>query len=222
MNVVLMGPPGVGKGTQARYLTRDRGLVHISTGDMLRSAVEAGTPLGRKVEEVMTTGELVSDDLMMELVRERLQQPDVAGGWLLDGFPRTEAQAEGLAEMLGQIGQTIDSVLIILAPDEVIINRLTSRVTCRVCGKSMNRRELSADRPDACPACGAEKDPVSGGPAVYQRDDDKEETIRRRLDVFSNQTLAAAEALEKRFRSIRIEGSGTPDEVAAGVADVLE
>lgn len=222
MNVVLMGPPGVGKGTQAHYLTRDRDLVHISTGDMLRAAVAAGTPLGRKVEEVMTTGELVSDDLMMELVKERLQQPDVAGGWLLDGFPRTAAQAEGLAKMLGEIGQTIDTVLIIMAPNEVIIDRLTSRVTCRVCGKIMNRRDLSADRPGACPFCGAEKDPVTDGPAVYHRDDDKERTVRRRLDVFANQTLAAAEVLEKRFRSIRIQGTGTPEEVAAGVADVLE
>jgi len=217
-----MGPPGVGKGTQARYLTRDQGLVHISTGDMLRLAVTTGTPLGRKVAKVMTTGELVSDDLMMELVRERIQQPDAAGGWLLDGFPRTEAQAEGLAEMLGQIGQTIDTVLIIMAPNEVIIDRLTSRVTCRVCGKIMHRKELSPDRPGACPACGAEKDPVTDGPAVFHRDDDKERTIRRRLDVFAQQTLAAAGILEKRFRSVRIQGTGTPDEVAAEVADALE
>lgn len=221
MNIVLIGPPGVGKGTQARFLTRDRSLVHISTGDMLRAAVTAGTDLGRKVATVMSSGELVSDDLMLELVAERLQQPDVAAGWLLDGFPRTEAQAEALADLVERIGQTIDAVLIIMAPDEVIIDRLTSRVTCRVCGKIMNRRELDESRPGACPFCGAEEDPVTAGPAIYQRDDDKEDTIRRRLEVFARETLAAAEALAERYPSFRISGTGTPEEVAAEVADAL-
>lgn len=221
MNVVLMGAPGVGKGTQARYLVENRGLVHISTGDMLRAAVAGGSELGRRAGAVMAAGELVPDDLMMKLVRERLQQADVAGGWLLDGFPRTAPQAEGLAALLDDIGQTVDAVLVITAPDEEIIRRLTSRVSCRVCGKIMNRKELDPARPDVCPACGAQTDPRTGKPAIYQREDDREETIRHRLEVFSTQTLAAAEALAARYPSYQIEGTGTPDEVAARVADVL-
>ncbi len=221
MNIVLMGPPGVGKGTQAGYLVEGRHLVHISTGDMLRAAVAGGSELGRRVEAVMATGELVSDDLMMELVKDRLQQADAAEGWLLDGFPRTPAQAEGLAGLLDEIGQTIDAVLVITAPDDEIVRRLTSRVTCRVCGKIMNRKDLDPARPGVCPACGAETDPDSGEPAVYQRDDDTEETIRRRLQVFATQTMGAARVLKGRYPYFEIEGTGTPDEVARKVADVL-
>ncbi len=221
MNLVLMGPPGVGKGTQARYLVEGRRLVHISTGDMLRAAVASGSELGQKVEAVLAAGELVSDDLMMDLVKDRLQQPDVAGGWLLDGFPRTGAQAEGLIGMLEEIGQTVDAVLVITAPDEEIVRRLTQRVTCRVCGKIMNRKDLDPARPGVCPACGAETDPVTGKAAIYQRDDDTEATIRRRLQVFATETMAAARVLQGRFPYHEIVGTGTPDEVARKVADVL-
>ncbi len=221
MNIVLMGPPGVGKGTQARYLVENRPLVHISTGDMLRGAVNSGTELGRRVEAVMKTGELVSDDLMMELVRNRLQMSDVVDGWLLDGFPRTAVQAEGLATLLDDIGQVVDAVLVIMAPDDEIVRRLTARVTCRVCGKIMNRNELDPSKPDVCPACGAETDPGTGGPALFQREDDKEDTIRRRLDVFATQTMAAAHVLQDRFPYHEIGGVGMPDEIAKKVADVL-
>ncbi len=221
MNIILIGPPGVGKGTQAGYLVESKHLVHISTGDMLREAVRSQSTLGRKIENVMGTGELVSDDLMMELIRDRLQKPDMVDGWLLDGFPRTDVQAAGLTALLGEIGQAIDAVLVITAPDDEILARLTSRITCRVCGKVLNRKELNKDKPGVCPACGAEKDPLTQGPALFQRDDDKEETIRRRLAVFSSRTMVAAKVLEKQFPYYEIGGLGTPDEVAQRVADVL-
>ncbi len=221
MNIVLMGPPGGGKGTQARYLEEKWHLVHISTGDMLRAAVSSGSELGQRVEAVMGIGELVSDDLMMELVKERLQQPDALAGWLLDGFPRTEAQAAGLVELLDQIEQTIDAVLVIMVPDEEIVHRLTSRVTCRVCNKIMNINDLAPELPGVCPACGAETDPETGAAALFQRDDDKEDTIRHRLDVFATETMAAAHYLQQRFGYHEIGGQGTPEEIAKKVGNVL-
>lgn len=222
LNIVIMGPPGVGKGTQSHGIVNAKGVVHISTGDILRMAVRSGTELGTKVYDVMTAGDLVSDDLMMELVKDRLSQQDLKNGWLLDGFPRTFIQADRLIAMLDELGQNIDAVLVVHAPAEEIVRRLEGRITCRACNEVMNLTGFASVSPKFCPFCGAMDDPKRAGkPALYQRADDKEETIRHRLEVFRKKTLPAAWRLEERYPLHEIDGLGTPDEVAARIAGVL-
>lgn len=222
MNIVIMGPPGVGKGTQSHAVTDSKGVVHISTGDILRMGIRSGSELGRKVYDIMTAGDLVSDDLMMELVKDRLSQDDVKNGWLLDGFPRTYVQADGLIGMLDEIGQKIDAVLVLQAPAEEIVRRLEGRITCRACNEVANLTGFAAVQPRFCPFCGAKEDPKRPGkPALYQRADDKEETIRHRLEVFRKRTLPAAWRLEERYPLYEIDGLGTPEEVGARIASVL-
>mgnify|MGYP003574460807 CR=1 FL=1 len=214
MNLVIMGPPGCGKGTQAEILVAKYGVTHISTGDMLRAAVKSGSELGQRVEAVMAAGDLVSDDLMMEIIEDRLQQEDTAGGWLLDGFPRTVAQAEGLAALLAGIDRTIDGVISVMVPDEEILRRLGGRLTCDACGQVTNQAKLEATGSKTCPNCGEE--------ALRQRKDDQEETIRHRLEVFRTQTDPAAESLGKAFVHWKIDGMGAPEDVTQRIASALD
>jgi adenylate kinase len=222
MNIVIMGPPGVGKGTQSHNIVAKKKVVHISTGDILRMAIRSGTELGKKVYDTMTAGDLVSDDLMMEVIKDRLSQDDVKGGWLLDGFPRTAFQATALIGMLDDIGQKIDAVLVVRAPAEEIVRRLAGRITCRACNETMNLTGFGAGSPTYCPFCGASEDPKRAKPALYQRADDTEETIRHRLEVFRKKTLPAAWLLEERYPLYEIDGLGTPEEVAGRIAAALE
>jgi adenylate kinase len=222
VNIVIMGPPGVGKGTQSHGIVDAKNVVHISTGDMLRMAIRSGTELGLKVEKVMKAGDLVSDELMMDIIKERLSQDDVKNGWLLDGFPRTFYQADKFIEMLDEIGQTIDAVLVIDAPAEEIVRRLAGRITCRACNEVMNLTGFASVSPKFCPFCGRDKDPKrEGKDALYQRADDQEETIRHRLEVFRKKTLPAAWRLEEKYPLFEIDGLGTPEEVSARIAGVL-
>jgi len=221
VNIVIMGPPGVGKGTQSHQIVENKGVVHISTGDILRMAIRSGTELGLKVHEIMNAGDLVSDDLMMEVIRERLSHDDLEGGWLLDGFPRTAVQAAAFTEMLNQIGQTIDAVLVVRAPADEIVRRLNGRITCRACNEVMNLVGFSSIRPKYCPFCGASEDPKRAKPALYQRADDQEDTIRHRLEVFRKKTLPAAWLLEESYPLYEIDGLGTPEEVAERIAEAL-
>lgn len=209
MNVILMGPPGSGKGTQAARLAAARGLAHVSTGDLLRAAVAAGTPLGRQVAATMAGGALVPDVVMMEVVRERLSA--LGGGWLLDGFPRTTAQAEGLGDLLESLGQRVDAVVDLQVPDEDIVRRLAGRLTCAGCGRVTTRE--AAGPGGACPGCGG---------TLGVRPDDAEETVRRRLAVFRESTGPAAAALARRYPLRRVDGTGAPDEVAQRIASALE
>ncbi len=222
MNIVIMGPPGVGKGTQSHWIVEDRKIVHISTGDILRGAIRRGTELGKKVQVVMNAGDLVGDDLMMELIRDRLSQDDVVDGWLLDGFPRTAFQAAEFAKLLKELDQGIDKILVIRAPADEIVRRLAGRITCRVCNEVMNLTGLGNVTPTYCPFCGNSKDEERAKAALYQRADDTEETIRHRLEVFRKKTLPAAWTLEEHFPLAEIDGLGTVDEVAHRIADVLE
>jgi adenylate kinase len=222
LNVVIMGPPGVGKGTQSHAIVQTKGCVHISTGDILRMAIRSGSDLGLKVQAVMNAGDLVSDELMMDLARDRLSQPDARDGWLLDGFPRTSVQAEAFIGLLDDLGQKVDAVLVLNAPAEEIIRRLEGRITCRVCNEVMNLKGFGRNQPKFCPFCGSAEDPRRPGKtALYQRGDDKEETIRHRLEVFRKKTLPAAWALEERYPLHEIDGLGTPEQVAARIAAAL-
>ena len=179
MRLILLGAPGAGKGTVAKLLTKMDGSVQISTGDILRAAVKAGTDLGKKAEAAMTAGELVSDDLIMGIMGERLLEDDCKAGFLLDGFPRTIPQAEALKVLLEKLGIELDAAVNLNVPRDVILDRLTTRRTCTDCGAIYNVKSNPPKAEGVCDAC--------GGPVV-QRDDETEEAISKRLDVFNEQT----------------------------------
>jgi adenylate kinase len=202
MRLILLGPPGAGKGTQANFIREKFGIPQISTGDMLRAAVKAGTPLGKEAKKVMDAGHLVSDDIIMGLVKERLKEPDCRRGYLFDGFPRTIPQADALRNA----GVAIDYVLEIDVPDEEIITRMSGR---RVHPGSGRVYHVKFNPPKA-----AGKDDATGEPLV-QRDDDREETVRKRLDVYRAQTRPLVDYYKKhaadRYR--RISGTGSVEEI---------
>ncbi|MEJ1295907.1 MAG: adenylate kinase [Candidatus Sedimenticola sp. (ex Thyasira tokunagai)] len=179
MRLILLGAPGAGKGTVAKLLTAIDGSVQISTGDILRAAVKAGTELGMKAKAAMTAGELVSDDLIMGIMGERLLEDDCKAGFLLDGFPRTIPQAEALKVLLAKLGIELDGAVNLNVPREVILDRLTTRRTCVDCGAIYNVKSNPTKEDGKCDSCGG---------AVVQRDDETEEAISKRLDVFNEQT----------------------------------
>ena len=216
MRVILLGPPGAGKGTQAHFIREKYGIPQISTGDMLRAAVKAGTPLGLAAKQVMDAGQLVSDDIIIGLVQERLQQPDCKRGYLFDGFPRTIPQAEALK----RAGVPLDCVLEIDVPDDEIIVRMSGR---RVHPASGRTYHIKFNPPQA-----QGKDDVTGEPLI-QRDDDREETVRKRLEVYRAQTrplvdyygrwAASGETGAPRYR--RISGLGPVEEIKRRVFAAL-
>jgi len=184
MKLILLGAPGAGKGTVAKLLTEMDGSVQISTGDILRAAVKAGTELGKKAEAAMKAGELVSDDLIMGIMGERLKEDDCKAGFLLDGFPRTIPQADALKVLLENMGIKLDAVVNLVVPREEILNRLTTRRTCVDCGEIYNVRSNPPKKEGVCDKCGGN---------VVQRDDETEEAISKRLDVFNEQTAPLVE-----------------------------
>lgn len=188
MKLILLGAPGAGKGTVAKLLTQLDGSVQISTGDILRAAVAAGTELGKKAEAAMKAGDLVSDDLIMGIMRDRLKQDDCKNGYLLDGFPRTIPQAEALKKMLADMGEKLDCVVNIDVPRDVILDRLTTRRTCTKCNAIYNVKSNPPKVAGVCDKC--------GGPVV-QRDDETEEAIGNRLDVYNEKTAPLAGFYEK-------------------------
>ena len=188
MKLVLLGPPGAGKGTQAQFLMERFGVPQVSTGDMLRTAVAAGTQLGLKAKGCMDAGELVPDAVVVGIVKERLQQSDCASGFILDGFPRTVNQANALKAALAESGLGIDRVVAFTVDEDALVQRLTGRRTCRKCGAGYHVRFDPPRLAGVCDRCAGE---------LYQRDDDQEETIRKRLQVYRNQT----EPLIQYYRS---------------------
>lgn len=206
MNIVLLGAPGAGKGTQAAKLVEEFGTPHISTGDMLRAAVKAGTPLGKKAKSYMDVGELVPDDVIIGLVTERLQEPDTDAGFILDGFPRTSAQAVALDAELGKVQRPLDAALLIDVDFEVIIDRLTSRRVCRDCGFIGSATDAS------CPKCTGE---------MYQRDDDNEATVRNRLEVYEKSTSPLIDYYRGSELLVTIDGDRDPALVYADVKEAL-
>ncbi len=179
MKLILLGAPGAGKGTVAKLLTKMDGSVQISTGDILRGAVAAGTELGKKAQAAMKAGDLVSDDLIMGIMEERLKEDDCKAGYLLDGFPRTIPQAEALKVLLEKMGEKLDFAVEIDVPREVILDRLTTRRTCTDCGEIYNVKSNPPKAEGVCDKCGG---------AVVQRDDETEEAISNRLNVYNDQT----------------------------------
>ncbi|MCL2498248.1 MAG: adenylate kinase [Symbiobacteriaceae bacterium] len=212
MIIILMGPPGVGKGTQAEELISEYGLTHISTGDMFRAAAAEETTLGLKAKEYMDTGQLVPDDVTIGIVRERLQKPDCAKGCLLDGFPRTIPQAEALDDLLLHNHREITTVLYFDLPKELLVQRLSGRQVCRSCNATFNIHHAPSKVPGICDSCGSE---------LYIRDDDKEETARRRLDVYEMNTAPLVDYYLDSKRLTEIDAGGTPKEVAAKVRQSL-
>ncbi len=180
MKIILLGPPGAGKGTIAKALMEYDGSVQISTGDILRAAVAAGTELGKQAEAAMKAGNLVTDDLIMGIMEERLQQPDCKQGYLLDGFPRTLPQAEALKALLAKLGEKLDCALELDIARDVIIDRLTTRRTCSNCGAIYNVKSKPPKVDGVCDVCGSTE--------IVQRDDETEEAIENRLEVYNRQT----------------------------------
>ena len=211
MRIILLGSPGSGKGTQAQFITQKYAIPQISTGDMLRAAVRDGTPLGIAAKQVMDAGGLVSDDLILGIIKERIAQPDCADGFLLDGFPRTIAQAEGL----GVMGVKIDTVIEIVVADEEIVKRMAGRRAHLQSGRTYHVDY----NPPKVPGI----DDVTGDELV-QRDDDKEETVRKRLSVYHQQTKPLVDyysAAERQVKFSSIAGVGAVDEITAKVFAIL-
>ena len=212
MRIVLLGAPGSGKGTQAKKLMADRNIPQISTGDMLREAVAAGTRFGQKAKAIMDAGDLVSDDIMLGIISERLGQPDAADGYILDGFPRTRQQALDLDELLDQMGTPLDAALLMDVDFDILMKRLTGRRTCSLTGKLLNVYFSSQEELDECTNAGGE---------LIQREDDNEETISNRLDVYRENTEPVVEFYRKRDRLITVDAEGTIDEVYERLLEAL-
>jgi len=188
MQLVLLGPPGAGKGTQAVRLAEQLGIPHVSTGDMFRAAVKDGTELGRKANEYMEAGALVPDEITIGIVRERLSTSECRPGFILDGFPRTLPQAEALSDVLDELELELDAVLYLELDDSVVVHRITGRRVCRGCGATYHVDFDPPDREGVCNECGGE---------LYQRDDDAEETVRERLRVYKEQTAPLIDYYEQ-------------------------
>ncbi|MGH8166033.1 MAG: adenylate kinase [Woeseiaceae bacterium] len=213
MRVILFGAPGSGKGTQAKKLMQERNIPQISTGDMLRAAVAAKTDLGLKAQLIMDSGQLVSDDIMLGVIRERLQEPDTASGFVLDGFPRTLNQAAGLEELLDEIGAPLDMAVLMDIDFDILMKRLTGRRTCSKTGKLLNIHFSPQREIDECRKAGGE---------LIQREDDNEKTIGERLDVYRRQTEPVVDYYRTRDKLKTIDADGSVDEVYERLVEVLD
>ncbi len=213
MNLILLGPPGAGKGTQAAHIRDKYEIPHLSTGDMLREAVAAGTELGRKAKATMDAGQLVSDDLMIALVAERIDRPDVGGGFILDGFPRTLAQAEALDELLSARGKSIDAVIELAVDDDALVERIAGRFTCAKCGTGYHDRFKPTQKPGVCDVC--------GGTEFIRRADDNAETVRARLEAYHAQTAPLLPYYRARGVLRTVDGLAEIDDVTRQIDRVL-
>ena len=212
MNIVLLGPPGAGKGTQARMLEAERGMIQLSTGDMLRAARSSGTPMGRKVAAIMDAGELVTDEIVIGLIEERLEG-DQGGGFIFDGFPRTLPQADALGELLAKHGTTLDTVIEMRVDDEALVQRITARATCGKCGEVYNDITKPIPADGKCTNCGASD--------FRRRADDNAESLRTRLMEYYKKTSPLIGYYYAKGNLASVDGLGEIDTVAAEVAQAL-
>jgi adenylate kinase len=212
MRIVLLGAPGAGKGTQAKILIEKYGMPQISTGDLLRAAVAAGTALGKEAKSYMDKGELVPDSVVLGMVGERLKQDDCKKGYILDGFPRNTAQAEALDKMLAALNMSLTAALSVDVPFEDLMKRLTGRRTCKACGQMYNIYFKAPAKEGVCDKCSGE---------LFQRDDDKEATIKKRLEVYTAQTEPLIGYYKNKGIVKSVSGTGSIDEIFKKVTEVL-
>ena len=213
MNLVLLGLPGAGKGTQASLLEDEHGIPHVSTGDMFRQAINNETELGQKAREYMEAGELVPDEVTIGIVRDRLARDDSQSGFILDGFPRTIGQAKALDEMLGDLNRELDMVIYMSVPEDELLKRLTGRRVCPECGANYHLEFNPPQEEGICDECGSE---------LIQRDDDREKTVRKRLDVNRSKTEKLKEYYSDRDLLVELDARGSVDEVNQRFAELLE
>jgi adenylate kinase len=206
--IVMLGPPGVGKGTQAKILAEKTGLAHVSSGDLFRDNIKNETELGQLAKSYMNKGELVPDDVTIAMIRERLTRPDCQAGAILDGFPRTPAQADALKEMLAEFGGDVDYVPFINADNDVLVSRLSGRWTCRANGHVFHEKFNPPQQPGVCDLDGSE---------LYQRDDDKVETVTRRIQVYAEQTAPLIKYYREAGKLIKIDGAQPIEQVTAAL-----
>lgn len=212
--IIFMGPPGGGKGTQAQRLEDTFGIKQLSTGDMLRAAVAAGTELGKQAKAVMDAGQLVSDDLMIGLIAERVDQPDCANGFILDGFPRTIPQAEALDTLMADKGIPLDAVIELRVPDELLVERITGRFACAKCGRGYHDKYQQPKVEGVCDACGSTE--------FKRRADDNADTVVSRLEAYHRQTAPVLDYYEKKGKVSVVDGTRDIDQVTADLVAILE
>lgn len=213
MNLILLGPPGAGKGTQAQELVAKHGLVQLSTGDMLRAAVKAGSEVGLKAKAVMDAGGLVSDDIVIGIISERIEQADCQNGFILDGFPRTLKQAAALEDLLTQKGKTLDAVIEIKVDDEILVDRVSGRYTCAECGAGYHDRYKQPKTPGVCDVCGSTE--------FTRRADDNADTVRNRLMAYYRETAPLIGYYFAKDRLYTVDGMAPIQEVTRQIDEVL-
>lgn len=213
MNIILLGPPGAGKGTQASRLEQERGMVQVSTGDMLRAAVKAGTDIGRMADEIMKAGKLFPDDLMSQILGARLDQPDTDAGVIFDGYPRTQAQAVSLDELLLERGRSLQHVIELSVDEDALVDRITGRFSCMKCGEGYHDRYKLPEVEGLCDVCGADQ--------FKRRPDDNAETVRQRLSEYRAKTAPILPYYEARGLVRRVDGMAPIGEVTDAIESIL-
>jgi adenylate kinase len=214
LNIILLGPPGAGKGTQAKRLEQRYEIPQLSTGDMLRAAVKSGSELGQQAKRVMDAGELMPDDLMVQMIEQRIRQADCTKGFILDGFPRTTAQAEALDQMLARLGRQLDYVIELKVDEEALVDRITGRYSCADCGAGYHDRYQAPKTEGVCDACGSTN--------FRRREDDNEDTVRSRMQAYRDQTAPILPYYRDKGILKQVDGMADIDEVTRQIQAILD